>query len=88
MIKPTATTCIATSFGIPNILQATGISSSEPPATPDAPQAHSDATRLNRIAVGTSMLIPSVFTAASVSTVIVIEAPAMLMVAPSGIDTE
>lgn len=33
---------------MPNILHASGISSSEPPATPDAPQAHSDATTLSR----------------------------------------
>ncbi len=54
----------------------------------DAPQAHSEATRLSSIAVGTSTAMPSVCTAASVSTVMVIDAPAMLMVAPSGIDTE
>lgn len=32
--------------------------------------------------------MPSVFTAASVNTVMVIAAPAMLMVAPSGMETE
>jgi hypothetical protein len=32
---PTATTCIATSDEIPNKLQATGIRSKEPPATPE-----------------------------------------------------
>jgi hypothetical protein len=36
------------------MLQASGISSSEPPATPDAPQAHSDATTLSSSAVGRS----------------------------------
>ena len=46
MMKPTATTCIATSLGIPNRLQASGISSSEPPATPDAPQAQIDPAAL------------------------------------------
>ena len=79
---------MAISFGMPNILHASGISSSEPPATPDAPQAHSDATTLSSSAVGRSTGIPSVCTAARVSTVIVIDAPAMFTVAPSGIDTE
>ncbi|MNF05765.1 hypothetical protein D3C80_2055780 [compost metagenome] len=88
MMKPTATTCMAISFGMPNILQASGISRSEPPATPDAPQAHSAATTLSSNAVGRSTGIPSVFTAASVSTVMVIAAPAIFTVAPSGIDTE
>ncbi len=88
MIKPTATTCIATSFGMPNMLHASGISSSEPPATPEAPQAQRAATTLSSRAVGTSTAMPSVFTAASVSTVMVIAAPAMLMVAPSGMETE
>ena len=39
MIKPTPTTCIATSLEIPNREQANGMSSKEPPATPEAPQA-------------------------------------------------
>ena len=79
---------MAISFEIPNILQASGISSREPPATPDAPQAHREATTLNSSAVGRSTGIPSVLTAASVNTVMVIAAPAILMVAPSGIETE
>ena len=39
MIKPTPTTCMAISFGIPNKLHARGMSKSEPPATPEAPAA-------------------------------------------------
>ena len=38
-MKPTATTCIAISWEIPNREQAMGISRRDPPATPDAPQA-------------------------------------------------
>ena len=88
MMKPTPTTCIATSLGIPNREQARGISSREPPATPEAPQAEIAATKDSRtfIARGTSM--PSVFTQASVITVIVIAAPPMLIVAPRGIEME
>ena len=33
--KPTATTCMAMSLEMPNRLQLKGISSSEPPATPE-----------------------------------------------------
>ena len=43
---------------------------------------------LNTIAVGTLTLIPSVCAAANVITVIVIAAPSMLIVEPSGMDTE
>ncbi|MNJ72148.1 hypothetical protein D3C77_687700 [compost metagenome] len=39
MMKPTPTTCMAISFDMPNKLHASGISSSEPPATPEAPAA-------------------------------------------------
>ncbi len=60
----------------------------QPPATPDAPHAETAATRLSRIAVGISTEMPIVLTVASVITVIVIAAPAMLIVAPKGIDTE
>ena len=35
MIKPTATACMATSFPMPRKEQAMGMSSSEPPATPE-----------------------------------------------------
>ncbi|MNH30934.1 hypothetical protein D3C79_912590 [compost metagenome] len=79
---------MAISLGMPNRLHASGISSSEPPATPDAPQAQTAATMLSSTAVGRSTGMPSVCTAARVSTVIVMAAPAILMVAPSGIDTE
>ena len=51
MIKPTPTTCMAISFGIPNKLHARGISNSDPPATPEAPQAQMAATTLRRTAV-------------------------------------
>lgn len=88
MMKPIQTTCIATSLGIPNNEHAIGISRSEPPATPEAPQAESAARILKRIVLGISTVIPKVLAAASVITVIVIAAPSMLIVAPSGIVTE
>ena len=87
MTKPTATTCIAMSSEMPNSPQLSGISSREPPATPEAPQADSAATTLSNNAVAMSTLMPSVCVAASVRTVIVIAAPPMLIVAPSGIET-
>ena len=77
---------MATSFGILNKLHATGISSSEPPATPDAPHALTVATKLNSNAMPKSTWMPCVCAAASANTVIVIAAPAMLIVAPSGMD--
>ena len=43
---------------------------------------------LNTIAVGMLTLIPSVYAAAKVITVIVIAAPSILIVEPSGMDTE
>ena len=88
MMKPIPTTCIAISLGMPNNEHAIGISRSEPPATPEAPQAESAARILKRIALGISTVIPKVLAAASVITVIVIAAPSMLIVAPSGIVTE
>ena len=88
MINPTPTTCIAMSLEIPKREHATGINRREPPAIPDAPHAESVAKILNTIAVGTLTLIPSVCAAANVITVIVIAAPSMLIVEPSGIDTE
>ena len=39
IIKPTATTCIAMSLLIPKSEHAMGISSKDPPATPEAPHA-------------------------------------------------
>src|SRR5690606_41509825 len=86
--KPTPTTCIATSFEIPNRLQAKGMSNREPPATPAAPQALTAATTLNSNAVKISTWIPNVLTAANVRTVMVTAAPAMVMVAPRGIEIE
>ena len=74
-MKPTPTTCIATSFEIPNKLHATGINKSEPPVTPEAPHADTAATTLNKNAVGKSTVIPKVFTAAKVRILIVIAAP-------------
>ena len=88
MMKPTPATCIATSLSMLKSAQAIGISSSEPPATPEAPQAPSVATTLSSSAVAKSTWMPNVFTAASVSTVMVMAAPAMLIVAPSGIEIE
>ena len=65
-----------------------GMSSREPPATPDAPHAPSAAMTDRMIATGSWTLMPRVCTAASVMTVIVTAAPAILMVAPRGMDTE
>ena len=88
MMKPTPTTCMAMSFGIPNKEQAIGISSREPPATPDAPQADRAARTLKMMALGISTAMPRVCAVARAITVMVIAAPSMLMVAPSGIVTE
>ena len=60
MINPTPTTCIATSFGIPNREHAMGIRSRDPPATPDAPHADRVASTLKIRALGISTAIPSV----------------------------
>ncbi len=86
--NPTPTTCMAISLEIPKRLQATGIRRREPPAIPEAPQAEIAATTLRTKAVAKSTGIPRVFTAARVKTLIVIAAPAMLIVEPSGIETE
>ena len=88
MINPTPTTCIAMSLEIPKREHATGIKRREPPAIPDAPHAESVAKILNTIAVGMLTLIPSVYAAAKVITVIVIAAQSILIVEPSGMDTE
>lgn len=82
-----ATTCIEISELIPNKPQATGINSKEPPATPDAPHAETVAKTDNTNIVVKSTEIPKVFTAAKVKTVMVTEAPAILIVAPKGIAT-
>ena len=86
--KPTLTTCMAKSLEIPKRLQATGMSRREPPATPEAPQAEIAATILRTRAVPKSTLMPSVLTAAKVRVLIVMAAPAILIVAPRGIETE
>ena len=75
------------SFGMPNSEQARGISSREPPATPEAPHADTAASTERITAVGMSTEMPSVLAAASAITVIVTAAPPMLMVAPSGMET-
>ena len=67
---------------------AIGISSSEPPATPDTPAAANADTMHSSSAVGMSTGMPRVWAAASVITEIVIAAPAMLTVAPSGMEIE
>ena len=87
-MKPTATTCMATSLSIPNRLHANGISSNEPPATPDAPHALTVATRLSSRAVAKSTVMPCVCAAAIAKTVMVMAAPAILMVAPNGMEIE
>ena len=88
IINPTPTTCMDRSFGIPNRLQASGIRSSEPPATPDAPQALAADKTHRMIAVGRSTWIFSVWVAARVSVEMVIAAPPILMVAPRGMEME
>ena len=65
-----------------------GLTGGNPPAILDAPHAESVAKILNTIAVGMLTLIPSVCAAANVITVIVIAAPSMLIVEPSGMDTK
>ena len=88
IMKPTPIICAATSSEIPNDLHANGIYNNEPPATPDAPQAQREATILNKIALTKETSTPNVCTAANVKIVIVIAAPAILMFAPNGIETE
>ena len=78
---------MAISEEIPNKPHATGMSSNDPPATPEAPQADTVATTDKISMVLKSTEIPRVFTAAKVKTVMVTDAPAMLTVAPKGIAT-
>ena len=87
-MNPTPTICIAISFEIPNNEQASGISNSEPPGTPDAPQADAVASTLRITAAPNDTGTPKVLAAVNANTVIVIAAPFMLIVAPRGIDTE
>ena len=50
MMKPIPTICIAMSLLIPKMEQARGINISEPPATPEAPQAQStDTMHIRRV---------------------------------------
>ena len=79
---------MATSEEIPKGVQASGIRSNEPPATPLVPQAPKVARKHTAKAEDMAPGIPSVCTVGSVITVMVIAAPLILMVAPSGIDTE
>ena len=72
----------------PKSRPTSGMSSSDPPATPDAPQADTAASALRMTAVGRSMDTPMVWAAAMAMTEMVTAAPAMFMVAPSGMDTE
>ncbi len=86
--KPTATTCMATSRGMPKSEQARGMSSRLPEGTPLAPQAaRADTTQSTR-ALAKLASMPSVLAAARVSVVMVIAAPAMFTVAPTGMVTE
>ena len=86
-MKPTPTTCMATSLEMPNRLQARGTSSREPPATPEAPQALMADSTHSTTAVGKSTGMPRVWAAASDKMEIVMEAPPILMVEPRGMDT-
>ena len=88
MMNPTPTTCIAGSAGIPNSEHAIGISRSDPPATPEVPQAARVLSTESRTAEAMSTGIPSVRTVASVMMVMTTAAPSMLIVAPNGIETE
>ena len=88
MMKPMPTTCMATSLLMPNSAQHMGMSRSDPPATPDAPQADTAASTHRMTAVTGSTARSMVWQAAMVMTVMVTAAPAMLIVAPSGMDTE
>ena len=64
------------------------MSSREPPATPEAPHAPRAETTDSNTAAGKDTLMPSVLQAARDMTVMVTAAPSMLMVAPSGMETE
>ena len=65
-----------------------GMSRSDPPATPDAPQAPRVEIMLRRSALTKPTSTPTVWATAMVITVMVTAAPFILMVAPSGILTE
>lgn len=84
MMKPTPTTCMAMSLEMPKRLQAMGMRSRDPPATPEAPQAPIADKTLSKRAVGKSTAMPKVWTAAKVIIEMVMAAPDMLIVAPRG----
>ena len=88
MMNPAPTTCTATLAGIPKSEQAMGIRSRDPPAIPEVPQAAMVLSKDSTMAERKSTRIPSVFVAASVMMVITTAAPSILMVAPSGMETE
>ena len=88
MMKPTATTCAEMAGSMLKSEQARGMSMSEPPATPEVPQAPMAAMMHSRMESTGSTTMPSVLHAAMVMMAMVMEAPAMLMVAPSGMETE
>ena len=73
---------------MPKSEQASGTRRSEPPATPEAPQAEKVATMLRSSATGRETSAPTVLAAVSAKVVMTAAAPSMLMVAPSGIETE
>ena len=88
MTKPMPTTCMATSLPMPNRLQASGISSKLPPATPEAPQADTAESAPKMTAVPKPTSTPMVCAAIIAIKEMVTAAPPMLMVAPKGMDTE
>ena len=88
MINPTPTTCMEISLGIPNRLQASGIRSRDPPATPEAPAALAAASTHMISALGIDTSIPRVFAAARAIVEMVMAAPAIFTVAPSGMEME
>ena len=73
---------------MPRNEHAIGMSSKEPPATPEAPQAPNVVMMQRKSADVKGTSIPNVCATASVITVMVTAAPFILMVAPSGMLTE
>ena len=86
-MKPTATTCIAVSRGTPSRLHASGINSRLPEGTPEAPQAASEAITQSNKACGRATAMPRVCAAARDKVLMVMAAPAILTVAPTGMVT-
>ena len=79
---------MAISLEIPNREQARGTRSRDPPATPDVPQAEKVETTLSRMAMGSDTGTPVELAAVKANVVMTAAAPSMLMVEPSGIETE